>query len=225
PDGTRVPFLAYPMPLHDQAGNVIGALNMLADISERKREDMDAYRLAAIVESSQDAIISKDLTGIIMSWNRSAERLFGYRAEEVIGKPIGTIIPPGREEEGLELLTRLRRGERIEHFETIRLRKDGSLIDVSLAISPIRDASGRIIGASKIARDITERRRAEEHYRMLMREMNHRIKNLFALAIGIVAISARSAGSVKELASAVRERLGALARAHSLTLPPFTPGG
>ncbi|MFZ0709298.1 MAG: PAS domain S-box protein [Terrimicrobiaceae bacterium] len=119
-------------------------------------------RLAAIVESSEDAIVSKDLNGIVTSWNSGANRLFGYEAEEIIGKSITLLIPPERlcEEEGI--LARIRRGERIEHYETIRRRKDGKLIDISLTVSPIRDEKNRIVGASKIARDITERKRASE---------------------------------------------------------------
>jgi PAS domain S-box-containing protein len=119
-------------------------------------------RLAAIVESSDDAIISKDLDGVIRSWNAGAQRLFGYTPEEVIGKPITLIIPPDHLDEEPQIINRLQRGERVDHFETIRRRKDGSLIDVSLTISPVKDAHGKVIGASKIARDITERHRQEK---------------------------------------------------------------
>jgi PAS domain S-box-containing protein len=117
--------------------------------------------LGAIVDSSDDAIISKDLNGTITSWNQSAERLFGYTAAETVGKPIAILIPPDRLDEEPAILSRLRRGERVDHFETIRRRKDGSLLDISLTISPVRDAQGNIIGASKIARDITERKRIQ----------------------------------------------------------------
>src|SRR3546814_7489716 len=117
-------------------------------------------------------------------------------------------------DEGPDILRRIRRGERIDHYETLRRRKDGSLVEISLTVSPIKDATGRIIGASKIARDITERKRAQEQQRILLREMNHRVKNLFALAGGVVALSARSARSAKDLAGAVRERLDALSKAH-----------
>jgi PAS domain S-box-containing protein len=146
-------------------------LNILEDVSERKRAEVVQAYLAAIVESSDDAIISKTLQGIITSWNKSAERLFGYTASEIIGLPISTLIPPDRPEEEVEILEKLRRGERIEHFETVRLRKDGRSVDVSLTISPIKDSSGRIIGASKVARDIGERKRADaERDELLMRE-------------------------------------------------------
>ncbi|WP_309605298.1 PAS domain S-box protein, partial [Phenylobacterium sp.] len=109
--------------------------------------------LAAIIESSEDAILSKNLDGIITSWNRGAEHLFGYTADEVVGKSVTVLIPDDRQDEEPSILARLRRGERIEHYETVRRRKDGSLVDISLSVSPIRDASGRVVGASKIARD------------------------------------------------------------------------
>src|ERR1700744_4672561 len=126
--------------------------------------------LAAIVASSDDAIISKDLNGIITSWNEGAERIFGYKPEEVIGKPITLIIPPDRHHEEPAILARLRRGETVEHFETVRVRKDGTLLNISLTISPVRDASGRVVGASKVARDVTEQKRAEERQRQMTAE-------------------------------------------------------
>jgi PAS domain S-box-containing protein len=124
-------------------------------------EEAAAY-LAAIVDSSDDAIVSKNLSGIIQTWNKGAERIFGYPAAEVIGKPILVIIPPHLHHEEHTILGRLRNGERIDHFETVRRRKDGALINISLTVSPVRDAAGRIIGASKIARDITERKLTEQ---------------------------------------------------------------
>lgn len=183
------------------------------------------HRLASIVASSDDAIVSKDLNGIISTWNAGAERLFGYAAEEVIGKSISILIPPDRHNEEPEILARIRRGERVDHYDTVRQRKDGSLVEISLTVSPVANAAGRIVGASKIARDITERRRAQEQQHLLLREMNHRVKNLFALASSIVTLSARSARTAEDLAEAVRARLGALARAHDLTLPDLTGAG
>jgi PAS domain S-box-containing protein len=115
--------------------------------------------LASIVDYSDDAIISKELNGVIASWNRGAQRVFGYSAEEIIGRSVSVLIPPERENEEPGILARIRRGERIDHYETVRRRKDGSLIDISLTVSPVRNAAGEIIGASKVARDITERRR------------------------------------------------------------------
>lgn len=179
--------------------------------------DRAAQHYAAIVESSDDAILSKDLDGVILSWNQGAERLFGYEAAEAIGRPATLIIPAERQGEELEILGKIRRGERIRQAETVRRRKDGGLVDISLTISPIRDQQGRIVGASTIARDITEFKLARERQQLLLREMNHRVKNLFALASGIVGLSARSARTVQELADSARQRLAALARAHALT--------
>jgi PAS domain S-box-containing protein len=214
PDGTRVPFLAYPTPFFDESGALAGAVNMLIENTE-----YNTYRLAAIVESSHDAIVSKDLNGIITSWNAGAERLFGYRADEATGRPITMLIPEDRHDEEPEILARIQRGERVDRYDTVRRRKDGSPVDVSLTISPIRNAAGAIIGASKIARDITERRRAQAQQQTMLREMSHRIKNLFALSASVVTLSAQTADTPRALAETVGERLGALARAHALTLP------
>ncbi|MBV9289798.1 MAG: PAS domain S-box protein [Hyphomicrobiales bacterium] len=179
--------------------------------------DRAAQHYAAIVESSEDAILSKDLHGVILSWNQGAERLFGYDAAEAIGQPATLIIPADRQNEEPAILDMIRRGEGIRQVETVRQRKDGSLVDIALTISPIRDAQDQIVGASTIARDITEFKRARERQQLLLREMNHRVKNLFALSSGIVGLSARSAKTVQELADSARERLAALARAHALT--------
>src|SRR5262245_51864815 len=141
-----------------QYTNMIGACT---DITARKRAEAAMSQLAAIVESSSDAIISKDLNGIITSWNKGAEKLFGYAADEVIGKPVTILFPEDRLDEETRILERMRRGERIEHYDTVRWSKDGREIDISLAVSPIRDKAGKIIGASIIARDISERKRAE----------------------------------------------------------------
>ncbi|MGH6947991.1 MAG: sensor histidine kinase [Kiloniellales bacterium] len=218
PDGTRIPFFAYPTPLRNESGALVGAINMLVDVSRHKQVEADSLQLSAIVESTDDAIVSKDINGIIASWNRGAERLFGYKAEEVVGSSITLLVPEDRHDEEFDILERLNRGESIEHYETVRRRKDGSLVEVSLTVTPLRDATGRVVGASKIARDITERNQARERLRLLLREMNHRVKNLFALAGGVVALSASSARTAKELAETVRARLGALSRAHDLTL-------
>jgi len=176
-------------------------------------------RLAAIVESSTDAIIAKNLNGTITSWNPGAEKLFGYTAEEVIGRPITILMPPDRHDEEPEILARIRRGEKIVHYETVRRRKDGSLVDISLSVSPVMTRDGNVVGASKIARDITDRKRAEEQRSLLIREMDHRVKNFFALASGLVSLSAKTAESAGNLAAAIRSRLAALARAHALILP------
>ena len=147
--------------------SVQGIVANFRDITERKRIDEASSRLVAIVESSDDAIISETLDGILTSWNPGAERIYGYRAEEAIGQPRSIIIPPDHRNEFPTMLERLKRGERIEHFETVRLRKDGRRIDVSVSMSPIRDPAGRIVGAAGIAREITEHRRAQERQQFL----------------------------------------------------------
>jgi len=134
--------------------------------------------LAAIVESSDDAILSKDLQGIITSWNGGCVRLFGYTADEAIGRPAAMLHPADRHDEEAMILMRLRLGEKIDHYETVRQRKDGSLVDISLSVSPIRNHQGTIVGASKVARDITERKRAIEQQELMLGEMRHRVKNL-----------------------------------------------
>jgi PAS domain S-box-containing protein len=219
PDGKRLRFLAFPSPLFDTNGKLIGAVNMLVDVTDQSSADEAVLRHNAIVESSDDAIIAKDLTGVITNWNSGAQRLFGYTADEAIGKPVAMLIPMDRQNEEPGILARIHRGERIEHYETIRRRKDGSLVEISLSVSPIRTREGRIIGAAKIARDITERRQAEEQKNLLIREMDHRVKNLFALANSVIALSSRSATTPGDLAAVVSSRLNALARSHALTIP------
>jgi PAS domain S-box-containing protein len=214
PDGTRVPFIPYPTPLRDASGALVGAVNMLVDISERKRAQESVQRLISIVESSDDAIVSKDLNGVIASWNKGAERLFGYAAEEVIGKPITILIPWDRQDEEPGILDRIRRGERIDHYETVRRRKDGSLVEISLTVSPIKDAQGRVIGVSKIARDITERRRAEERQKALLDELNHRVKNTLATVQSLAAQTIRGSGVPNDVRAAFEARLMALSRTH-----------
>lgn len=169
PDGRRLWCEAYPTPLRDAAGRIVGGVNMLMDVTARRRGDEALARLAAIVESSDDAIVSKDLNGIITSWNTGAERLFGYTAEEIVGQPITLLVPPARYDEEADILARIRRGEMVDHFETVRRRKDGTLLNVSVTISPIRNGQGMVTGASKIARDISERKRTEEALRDVSR--------------------------------------------------------
>jgi PAS domain S-box-containing protein len=161
PDGRRVWFTPYPRPLRDAEGRIVGGINMLLDISERKQAERATSLLAAIVDSSDDAIISMDLDAMITSWNRSAERLFGYTAEEAIGQHITLVIPPDRRQEEAKILERLKRGEPIEPFETVRMRKDGTTFEVSLTVSPVKDAAGRVTGISRVPRDITRRKESE----------------------------------------------------------------
>jgi PAS domain S-box-containing protein len=152
-------------PVLSASGDLVEFVGTVIDVTERKRGEQATRLLAAVVESSHDAIVSKDLDGTITSWNEGAERLFGYATEEAVGQNIRLIIPPDRRDEERAIIERLTRGERVDHFETVRVRKDGSLLDVALTISPMKDAAGRIVGASKLARDITERKRAQEELR------------------------------------------------------------
>jgi PAS domain S-box-containing protein len=214
PDGSRVPFMAFPTPLHDASGAFVGAVNMLIDMSEQQRAAQVSHRLAAIIESSDDAIVSKDLNGVIATWNKGAERLFGYLEQEAIGKPITMLIPEQHRDEETRILERIRRGERIDHFETVRRRKDGSMVSISLTVSPITDGLGRIVGASKIARDITDQKRREEQINLLAREADHRTKNLLALAQATVHLT--NGETAAELKKAIEGRLRALANAHTL---------
>jgi PAS domain S-box-containing protein len=160
-DGSHVDVSLKISPILTPGGDVIGVWRIARDITERRRVEREALRLAAIVESSDDAIVSKDLNGYILTWNKSAERLFGYAAEEAIGRHITLIIPEDRRDEETEVLRRIRSGLSVEHFETVRQRKDGSPVHISLTVSPIRRGA-EIIGASKIARDITEHRRLRQ---------------------------------------------------------------
>lgn len=214
PDGSRVPFMAFPTPIRDASGKLIGAMNMLVDLTDQQRAEQANRQLASIVESSDDAIISKDLNGVIATWNKGAQRLFGYFAEEIIGKPVTVLIPEDRLDEEIGILDRIRRGERVDHFETIRRRKDGSLVNISLTVSPMTDEFGRIVGASKIARDITEQKRREEQITLLAREADHRTKNLLALAQATVHLAQGETPAA--LKAAIEGRLQALATAHTL---------
>ena len=188
-------------------------MNMLVDITDRKRAEQYAQRLASIVEFSDDAIVAKDLDGVVTNWNRGAERIFGYKAEEMIGKSITLLIPHDQHDEERQILDQIRRGEHVNHYETVRRCKDGSLLDVSLTISPLKDAEGRIIGASKIARDITERRRAQERQTLLVGEIKHRIKNTLAT---VQAIATQTLRNSPRECDAFVARLHALAGAHDL---------
>ena len=154
-------------PIRDESGVTIGSVLVFRDVSERKRTELARAHLAAIVESSDDAIVSKNLESIILSWNKGAERLFGFTAGEAVGQSITMLIPPERRDEEREILARIVRGEPIEHFETVRVAKGGRRLDISLTISPIRNASNEVIGASKIARDISRRKTLEARDRFL----------------------------------------------------------
>ncbi len=160
-NGAEIPIDDSAAPIRMPSGELIGVVLVFRDVTDRRHAELAAMRLAAIVEGSEDAIIGKNLDGKVTTWNPGAERVFGYSAEEMIGTPIARLIPPDRAGEEERIIERLQRGDRVEHFETMRVRKDGRLIHISLSTSPIRDAEDHIVGASKIARDITSQKEAE----------------------------------------------------------------
>ena len=210
---------------HQPSEHALRRLDVLArqaaDLIERSRteaalrENNDQLRrLASIVECSDDAIYSLSLDGIITSWNEGAEQIFGYATEEVIGRPITILIPSDRRDEELAIIERVRRGERIKHYETVRQRKNGSLIVISLYLSPVTSAEGEIVGASKIARDITERKRSEEQIATLAREAEHRVKNVLATVQATINLS--QSKTLDGLKRAIEGRIQALANVHAL---------
>jgi PAS domain S-box-containing protein len=181
-DGSEHPIDDSAAPMLGPDGRPLGAVLVFRDVSERKRAEEARARLAAIVESSEDAIVSKTLEGVILSWNAGAERVFGYPAAEAVGQNITLLIPPDRLGEETQIVARLKQGLRIEHFETVRVAKGGRLIDISLSVSPIKDDEGHVIGAAKIARDITARKRADEALRVSERGRQEAAEQL-ALAV------------------------------------------
>jgi PAS domain S-box-containing protein len=160
-NGERIPILLTVWPVKDENGTIVGAAKIARNLTRQKSTEEAAFRLAAIVESSDDAIVSKNLNGVVTSWNKAAERILGYTAKEMIGKPITLIIPPELHDEEPRILKKIGSGQRIEHFQTVRCKKNGERIDVSLTISPVRDQNGKIVGAAKILRDITQQKRME----------------------------------------------------------------
>jgi PAS domain S-box-containing protein len=200
-------FMAYYDAPHTFAGTEIdGGIAIARQLGfgfERLQAEEITQRVATIVETSDDAIISKSLDGIILTWNRGAERIFGYTSEEVVGKPVTTLMPPERFDEEPGILARLRRGERIEHYETVRRRKDGTLIDVSLTVSPVRDNAGRVVGASKIARDVTQQKRVET----ALRDSERRLQDILA-AIPAAVYTTDSAGNITYFNEAAVELAG-----------------
>jgi PAS domain S-box-containing protein len=202
-----------------QRGKPAHLVGACTDTTSRKAEETARLKLAAIVESSDDAIVSKDLNGIVTSWNLGAERMFGYTAEEMLGQPIMTIIPPELHADEVLILDKLRHGERIDHFETVRLNKSGERIDVSLTISPVKDESGRVVGAAKIARDITQRKKTEDTLRMsdklattgrLAATVAHEINNPLESVVNLVYLARSQSGlpeNVREYLRAAEEEL------------------
>lgn len=214
-------FDASYSPIVDLHGATSG---ILCAVSEQTAGAISAgsasadARLAAIVESSNDAIISKDLSGTITSWNASAERLFGYEAHEAIGRSVTMLIPPELLWQEEQIISRIRTGKRLESFETIRLRKDGTRINVSLMISPVMGQSGEVVGASKIARDISEQIEYARRIKFLMREMNHRVKNQYTVILSMLKWAAKSASGFDQFQNEFSNRILSLARSHDLLM-------
>jgi PAS domain S-box-containing protein len=195
-------------------GAALPSLALSAEVGQRRRAEEIALRLAAIVDSSSDAILGKTLDGSITSWNEGAERLLGHTAAEMIGRSVRCLIPPSRQSEEDDSLASIATGKRITHYETARLHKDGRAIDVSVTISPIRDPDGRVIGASSIVRDITEHKEHEEQIQLLLREVNHRAKNLLGVVHAMV--SQTTAADRDDFIARFKERLQALAASQDL---------
>ena len=192
-------------------------LQVLGDALLRENYRARQYeQAAAIVNSSNDAIISTDLEGVTTSWNSGAERLFGYSARQAVGGPVTLCIPADGIDQELAIVARVRDGEKIENYETVQRRKDGTLLDVSLTLSPLRDAEGRIVGTSRIARDITERKRQERHRELLVNELNHRVKNTLATVQSFALQTLRHAGTLAEGRDSFEARLMALSKAHDV---------
>lgn len=177
--GREYPIEETSAPIREaKTGKVTGVVVVFRDTTEKRASELMALRLAAIVSGSEDAIVGKNLDGVITNWNSAAERILGYSASEIIGKPITVLIPPERQGEEREILARLRSGKRVEHFETIRVTKDGREIDVSLSISPIKDDAGQIVGASKILRDVSDRKEVERKLQDAQRQLQVRADDL-----------------------------------------------
>jgi PAS domain S-box-containing protein len=184
-DGTEKPIDDSAAPIRDEQGNLVGVVLVFRDVTERRRAEEARFRLAAIVESSEDAVIGKALDGTITSWNLGAERLYGYSAAEAVGRPSSMLVPPGHANEVPEILERLRHGQRIEHYEAVRRRKDGTLVDVWARLSPVKNAAGQIVGASVIARDVSARNRAEA----ALRDSEERLRSVVNHVVdGIISI-------------------------------------
>ncbi|HUP29884.1 MAG TPA: PAS domain S-box protein, partial [Usitatibacter sp.] len=179
-DGRRVHVSLTVSPVKNASGVVVGASKIARDIGSQREGDRARALLASIVASSDDAIISKDVNGVITSWNGAAEKLYGYTAAEMIGSPVRKIIPQGLQYEEDEILEKIRNGERIDHFETQRVHKSGGRIEVSITVSPVRDSSGRVIGASKIARDVSQQREAQRQKDQFLAILAHELRNPLA---------------------------------------------
>ena len=216
PDGSRLRILPHPTLLRDADNAIAGAINVIVDISDLRAAENDSARLAAIVTSSDDAIVSKTLDGRITSWNDAAFRIFGYDHDEMVGEHISKIIPPELLHEESEIIRRIQAGERIDHFETVRIAKGDRRIDVSLTVSPVRDRSGRIVGASKVAHDITAKKQAEKVETLLVGELHHRVRNTLATVQAVATQSLRHANTSAAFVSGFTGRIASLSKVHGL---------
>lgn len=212
-DGRVLTISLSVSPIRRADGTIVGASKIVRDITDAQAALRQQALLAAIVDSSNDAIIATDLDGIVTNWNPAAANLFGYSAAEAVGAPVRILAAQGREAEMTRILARIRDGERLDHFETQRRHKNGTVLDISLTVSPIVDGSGRIIGASKIARDITEQKRNEARLQLMAAELDHRTKNVLAVAQSMLRLS--RADTVAAFVGVVEGRIGALAKVHA----------
>lgn len=222
-DGRQIDVSLTISPIRRAPGTLIGLSWIARDITIQKRLLVDRLFLASIVESSSDAVLTKNLDGIILSWNQGAERIYGYSAEEIIGNPVSLLTPQYKKDEIPQILQRLRKGERIETYETQRMRKDGTIIDVSLTVSPVTDDQNRIIAASAIARDITDKKKTEalvrsqlEEKDLLVQEVYHRVKNNLQILSSLLDLRSRTLPS-EEMKSVFMEaihRIRAMALVH-----------
>jgi PAS domain S-box-containing protein len=213
-------------PIRDKYNRIIGASHIARNITERQRLEQHIEHLAALVNSAEDAIISKTLDGTILTWNTGAQRVYGYSAPEALGRPMTMLLPEGRPNEENEILQRISRGECVEHFETVRKTKNGDLIDVSLTISPIRDTSGCVVGASHVARNVTERKQFEEQLRhtqkleslgVLAGGVAHDFNNLLTGILGNASLALESVSSHHPVRGLLLDVVGASERAAHLT--------
>lgn len=209
-------FLLRIRPYRTVDDHLDGVVLTFMDITDIKRAQLMGDQFAAVVQSSNDAIISKTLDGIVTSWNKGAERLFGYLAEEMIGKSIMLLIPSGQADEETAIISRIRRGERVEHYETVRRRKDGSMVDILLTVSPIKDADGKVMGASKMAHDIGDRKRSEKLLQTVMRELSHRSKNLLSVIQAMAHQTASNSPSIQIFLERFTARIQGLAASQDL---------
>lgn len=209
-------YLMRVKPYRDLNNVIDGVVITLVDISERKQLDRDRAHLAAIVEFSEDAIMSHDLAGSITSWNTGAEKMYGYSAAEVLGRPMSTLLADDQADDWPAMLARLRAGEVISSLEVSRTSRAGHRVQASLTISPIRDTAGKIVGASAVARDIAERKAVEERANLLLAELDHRVKNILAVVSAVVTQTLKSGATLEVAKEEIEGRITAIAHAHGL---------